>query len=205
MEDLYIVQLAKNILNFKKAKFEELKDFLEYKAHRWENIISNKKSKFEEFLANTDITDIFDINNFRQFKNAKIEDLVELIKLKKLKIEELVALNQLLEVKQSKIQEVRNLLNFKKSKVQELLSNNVIGQYRDHLKDLPEVIIPEFIKDNSVPQTYQSNDVIQPQPTNVAYHPRNAGKDIRYNLIHNKRLLFFTISSISGRRKIQHQ
>ena len=72
IEDLYIVQLAKNILNFKKAKFEELKDFIEFKAHRWENIISDKKSKIENFFANTDISDMFDINNVRQFKDEKI-------------------------------------------------------------------------------------------------------------------------------------
>ena len=64
LEDLYIVQLAKNIINFKKAKFEELKNFLEYKANRWENIITNEKSKIEEYLANTDI---FDINNVKNF------------------------------------------------------------------------------------------------------------------------------------------
>ena len=168
IEDLYIVQLAKNILDFKKAKFEELKDFIEFKAHRWENIISNKKSKIENFFANTDLSDMFDINNVRHFKDAKIEDLVELIKLKKLKIEELVALNHLLELKQSKIQEFKNLLDYKKSKVQEL-SDNVIAQYKDHLKDLPEVIQPEYIKDVSSTQTYQSVD----------NHPRNKGKDIR--------------------------
>ena len=111
---------------------------------------------------------MFDINNVRHFKDAKIEDLVELIKLKKLKIEELVALNQLLELKQSKIQEFKNLLDYKKSKVQEL-SNNVIAQYKDNFKDLPEVIQPEYIKDVSSTQTYQSVD----------NHPRNKGKDIR--------------------------
>jgi len=168
IEDLYIVQLAKNILEFKRAKFEEFKDFIEFKAHRWENIISSKKSKIEKFFANTDLSDMFDINNVRQFKDAKIEDLVELIKLKKLKIEELVALNQLLELKQSKIQEFKNLLDYKKSKLQEL-SNNVIAQYKDHLNDLPEVIQPEYIKDVSPTQTYQGVD----------NHPRNKGKGIR--------------------------
>ena len=179
LEDLYIVQLAKNILNFKKAKFEELKDFIEFKAHRWENIISNKKSKIENFFANTDISDMFDINNVRQFKDAKIEDLVELIKLKKLKIEELVALNQLLELKQSKIQEFKNLLDYKKAKVQEL-SNNVIAQYKDHLEDLPEVIQPEYIRDTSSSQPYQTNEVTNPHPTQVIdNHPRNKGNGIR--------------------------
>ena len=54
LEELYIVQLAKNLINFKTSKLEELKDFLEYKAHRWENIISNEKSKIEDFLSNND-------------------------------------------------------------------------------------------------------------------------------------------------------
>ena len=54
LEDLYIVQLAKNIINFKKSKFEELKDFLEYKVNRWENIITNEKSKLEDFFSNND-------------------------------------------------------------------------------------------------------------------------------------------------------
>ena len=179
IEDLYVVQLAKNILNFKKAKFEELKDFIEFKAHRWENIISSKKSKIENFFANNDISDIFDINNVRQFKDAKIEDLVELIKLKKLKIEELVELNQLLELKQSKIQEFKNLLDYKKSKVQEL-SNNVIAQYRDHIKDLPEVIQPEYIKDDSSSQPYQANEVkVIPSHSYQDNHPRNKGNGIR--------------------------
>ena len=73
-----------------------------------------------------------------------------------------------MELKQSKIQEFKNLLDYKKSKVQEL-SNNVIAQYKDHLNDLPEVIQPEYIKDVSPTQTYQSVD----------NHPRNKGTGIR--------------------------
>ena len=49
------MQLAKNLINFKTSKLEELKDFLECKAQRWENIISNEKSKIEDFLSNNDL------------------------------------------------------------------------------------------------------------------------------------------------------
>ena len=177
LEDLYIVQLAKNIINFKKAKFEELKKFLEYKANRWENIITNEKSKIEEYLATTDI---FDINNVKNLKDAKLEDLVELIKLKKLKIGELLALNQLLELKQSKLQEVRNLIELKKSKVSELLTNSVLATQDTEaaISALPEVIVPEYVQVQP-PASPHYTEAAQPQPRPSAYHSRTASSDIR--------------------------
>ena len=173
LEDLYIVQLAKNIINFKKSKFEELKDFLEYKVNRWENIITNEKSKLEDFFANNDVFDVANVNNF---KDAKLEDLVELIKLKKLKVEELIALNQLLELKQSKIQEVKSLLNLKKSKVEDLLSNSIVAASA----------IPQYVNFNPSTTTKsvlyspsKSPELLQPQSSNVAYQPRTKSSGIR--------------------------
>ena len=195
LEDLYIVQLAKNIINFKKSKFEELKDFLANKVNRWENILTNEKSKLEDFIANNDVSasniltneksklENFFANNdvlasVKDFKDAKLEDLVELIKLKKLKVEELIALNQLLELKQSKIQEVKNLINLKKSKVEDLLSNSV---------DVVTAPLAQYVNFNpstsSKPSILysptKSPELLQPQPSNVAYQPRTKSNNIR--------------------------
>ena len=178
LEELYIVQLAKNLINFKTSKLEELKDFLEYKAQRWENIISNEKSKIEDFLSNNDL---FDLNNVQDYKDAKVEDLVELIKLKKLKIGELQALNQLLELKQSKIEEVKNLLDFKKSKVKDLLSNNIITQYQ--YKPPPVITLPSINIPipTLAPAKTKPKEILQQQPTNnaVSYHPRTSKSKIK--------------------------
>ena len=158
LEDLYIVQLAKNIINFKKAKFNEIKEFLEQKAQRWETIILNEKSKLDDYLRNNN--EIFDIGGAQKFKEDKLEDLIELIKLKKLKVEELVALNKLVELKQTKLQEVKNIINLKKSKVEELLANTITQPYQENS------ILPNI------------NNIFKPQqkPSSFSYQPRTPTK-----------------------------
>ena len=120
--------------------------------------------------------DVFDLANVNNFKDAKLEDLVELIKLKKLKVEELIALNQLLELKQSKIQEVKSLLNLKKSKVEDLLSNSIIAASA----------IPQYVNFNPTTTTKsvsyspsKSTELLQTQSSNVAYQPRTKSTGIR--------------------------
>ena len=162
LKDLNIVKFVTDIINFKKSKFEELKDFLEYKTSRWEKIINKKKSKLAEFLSKNEI---LDFKNLKNFKEARVEDLIELIKLKKLKLEELTALNELVALKQSKIQEVKNLLDYKKSKIEELFSSTNVFVYPEK-----EVVVPEY---NSFPP-----EVIP--PSHIAYEGRAPASEIRY-------------------------
>ena len=120
--------------------------------------------------------DVFDLANVNNFKDAKLEDLVELIKLKKLKVEELIALNQLLELKQSKIQEVKSLLNLKKSKVEDLLSNSIIAASAipQYASFNPSTTIKSVLYSPS-----KSPELLQPQSSNVAYQPRTKSTGIR--------------------------
>ena len=168
LKDLNIVKFAKNIIDFKLSKFEELKDFLKYKTSRWEKIIAKKKNKLAEFLSNNEILDFKSLENF---KEARVEDLVELIKLKKLKLEELIALNELLELKESKIQEVKNLIDFKKSKIKELFSpaSNVFVY--------PEESLSEYI--SFPPSNYESESEII-DTDNIAYEGRATASQIRF-------------------------
>ena len=160
IEYFNIVKFVKDIINFKKSKFEELKDFLEYKTGRWEKIINKKKSKLAEFLSNNEV---LDFKNFKNFKEARVEDLIELIKLKKLKLEELTALNELVALKQSKIQEVKNLLDYKKGKIEELFSSTNVFVYPEK-----EVVVPEY---NSFP------------PSSIAYEGRSPTSEIRFLIV----------------------
>ena len=163
LEYFNIVKFFTDIINFKKSKFEELKDFLEYKTSRWEKIIKKKKSKLGEFLSKNEI---LDLKNIKNFKEARVEDLIELIKLKKLKLEELTALNELVALKQSKIQEVKNLLDFKKSKIEELFSSSSVFVYPEK-----EVVVPEY---NSFPP---------PEPSNIPYEGRSPPSEIRFLIV----------------------
>ena len=160
LKDLNIVKFVTDIINFKKSKFEELKDFLEYKTSRWEKIINKKRSKLAEFLSKNEI---LDFKNIKNFKEARVEDLIELIKLKKLKLEELTALNELVALKQSKIQEVKNLLDWKKSKLEELFSSSNVFVYPEK-----EVVVPEY---NPFPQS---------EPSSIAYQGRSPSSEIRF-------------------------
>ena len=178
LEDLYIVQLAKNIIDFKRSKFNELKEFLEFKAQRWEKIIKNEKSKLEEFFSSNDL---LNINNYDNYQEAKLEDIIELIKLKKLKVDELLALNNLLELKRSKIEEVRNLINYKKSKVQDLLTNNILASSSDSSVKEPyqnvKVVKAHMSFDPSTTQEAKpTSDSVQKFP----YQQRTPSKQIRY-------------------------
>ena len=171
LKDLDIVKFATDIINFKKSKFEDLKNFLEYKKSRWEKIIKQKKVKLAKFLTNNEILDFKSLENF---KGARVEDLVELIKLKKLKLEELIALNELVELKQSKIQEVKNLIDFKKNKIEELfsVSSNVFVYPEE------EVVLPEYISFS--PSEYET-DPGTIHPNNVLYEGRSTpSKIIRF-------------------------
>ena len=166
LKDLNIVKFVRDVINFKKSKFEELKDFLEYKTARWEKIINNKKSKLAELLSKNEI---LDFTNLKNFKEARVEDLIELIKLKKLKLEELTALNKLVALKQSKIEEVKNLLDYKKGKIEELFSSSNVFVYPEK-----EVVVPDY---NSFPAE------VNP-PTNIAYEGRSPGSEIRFYLLY---------------------
>ena len=165
LEYFNVFKFVTDIINFKKSKFEELKDFLEYKTARWEKIINNKKSKLAELLSKNEI---LDFTNLKNFKEARVEDLIELIKLKKLKLEELTALNKLVALKQSKIEEVKNLLDYKKGKIEELFSSSNVFVYPEK-----EVVVPDY---NSFPAE------VNP-PTNIAYEGRSPGSEIRFYLL----------------------
>ena len=169
LKDLNIVKFATDILKFKVSKFVELKDFLKYKTSRWEKILSKKKNKLTELLSNNEI---LDLNTLKNFKEARIEDLVDLIKLKKLKLEELIALNELLDLKESKIQEVKNLIDFKKSKIEELFARPSVFVYPEE-----EVVVPEYV--SLSPSNYELGPEIT-HADNVAYEGRATSSQIRF-------------------------
>ena len=146
-----------------------MKDFLKYKTSRWEKILSKKKNKLTELLSNNEI---LDLNTLKNFKEARIEDLVDLIKLKKLKLEELIALNELLDLKESKIQEVKNLIDFKKSKIEELFARPSVFVYPEE-----EVVVPEYV--SLSPSNYELGPEIT-HADNVAYEGRATSSQIRF-------------------------